>query len=96
MKNLIIALVIVAALVGFFLLTKRVVAAGIKKGDINGDGKVDAKDMAAAERIFLGINNPDTGKPYTAAEKARADVNGDGGVDMGDVVAIERISLGLA
>ena len=64
-------------------------------GDLNGDGYVGADDIADLERIILGLNDPRTGKPYTADQMRRADANGDGVVDMGDAVKIERYYLGL-
>ncbi|MHB8728228.1 MAG: dockerin type I repeat-containing protein [Sulfuricaulis sp.] len=58
-------------------------------GDLNGDGVVDAADVAISERIALGLIVP------TAAQLAHSDINGDGVIDASDVEHIRRKALGL-
>ena len=83
------SLAMVAAIVAFLFFWSR---NRFPKGDVNGDGKVDATDIHHVERmILLASNDLDGNRPYTAAEKARADVNGDGQITMSDVIAIEAI-----
>ena len=63
------------------------VAAG-KRGDVDGDGEVNARDYIITKRIVLGT--------YTAtAEQAEAaDVNKDGEVNSKDYIMIKRVVLG--
>lgn len=62
-------------------------------GDLNGDGLVNAADVALAERFALGLAVP------TAAQMEHADVapagNPDGVIDAADVARIRRKALGL-
>jgi hypothetical protein len=63
-----------------------------RDGDLNGDGVVDAADVAMAERIALGIVIP------TSSQLARGDVaptGGNGVMDAADVARIRRKALGL-
>ena len=57
-----------------------------KRGDVNGDGKVDIEDVNAAINIILDLKQP---TDYTG----NADLNGDGKVDIEDVNAIINIIL---
>jgi len=57
----------------------------IVAGDANNDGKVNAADITACERIIMGLDPVDV----------NADTNMNGVVDMGDVVKIIRIIRGL-
>lgn len=57
-------------------------------GDVDGDGKVSAKDYAMIKRIILGTYKP------SAEELERADVNGDGKVNTVDYAMVKRIVLG--
>jgi hypothetical protein len=59
------------------------------KGDINGDGYVDAADVHAIEQIIFGLGT------WTAKQIAAAEVNGDGITDMGDVTSLEYYITGL-
>lgn len=56
----------------------------VLQGDINGDGKIDAKDYALCKRICFGtyIPSPD--------ELKRADIDGDGEVTAKDYVLMKR------
>lgn len=54
----------------------------VKKGDTNGDGKVDVMDFAAVRMHLLEV------KTLEAAAFAAADTNGDGKVDVMDFAAI--------
>ena len=62
-------------------------------GDLNGDGVVDAADVAIAERIALGVLTP------TAAHLSHGDIapatTPDGVIDVADVARIRRRALGL-
>lgn len=53
-----------------------------KKGDVNGDGKVDVKDISMTSAAAKGK------KKLTAEQKAAADMNGDGKVTAADAEAI--------
>ena len=59
------------------------------KGDVNGDGDVNMKDVLFLRKIVAGIVAP------TPAEAARADVNGDGDVNMKDVLLLRKIVAGV-
>ncbi len=61
----------------------------IKKGDINGDGKISIVDLAALKRHMLDVKKIDGD-----ASKA-ADVNGDGKISIIDLAAIKRHLLGV-
>ena len=50
-----------------------------KKGDVNGDGKVNVTDVAKLAGYVKNI------KPLTAEEEARSDLNGDGKINITDV-----------
>ena len=54
-----------------------------KKGDVNGDGVVDASDVAALVNEVLGLSDI----------AAAADINGDGVVNAGDVTALVNLLL---
>lgn len=63
---------------------------GLRKGDVNGDGKVDILDVmliinAILERTLL-----------TDSQRLSADVNNDNVVDIRDAVGTVRIALGLS
>jgi hypothetical protein len=56
-------------------------------GDLNGDGKVDIKDISIVARAF-GSYGPDywyPGSPPSARWNPVADVNSDGKIDMKDI-----------
>jgi len=53
------------------------------KGDVNGDGNVNALDYVALRRVLLGRNSA-----------TNADVNRDGSINALDYVALKRILLG--
>ena len=57
-----------------------------KKGDVNGDGKVNVGDIMAVINVMAGLDGE--------AEKAAADVNGDGKVNVGDIMAVINIMAG--
>ena len=50
-----------------------------KRGDVDGDGKINAKDLTLAKRIVLG-------KLTDSGAKKAADVDGNGAVEMADLV----------
>jgi LysM repeat protein len=54
----------------------------VKKGDVNGDGKVDIKDVTITSAAAKGK------KKLTAEQKEAADMNGDGKVTTADAEAI--------
>lgn len=59
----------------------------ILKGDVNGDGKVDASDAAdiLVESALIGAGN---GGEFTPEQNIAADVNGDGKIDASDAALI--------
>jgi len=60
-----------------------------KKGDLNGDGKVNSLDFALLRLHLLGVSSL-TGKNYT-----NADVNGDGRVNSIDFAFMKQYLLGM-
>ena len=63
----------------------------LKKGDVNGNGEVDAVDYLLVKKQVLGT--------YTAKseeERMRMDINGDGDVDAIDYIQLKKIVLGGA
>lgn len=53
-------------------------ASSIQRGDVNGDGVVDAADVTRLQAYFGIAVNPDN------PEMVRADLNGDGFIDIAD------------
>ena len=64
---------------------KTTLPAASLKGDVNQDGKIDAKD-AAALRDYLLI------KTKTLAAPANADINGDGKLNAVDLALLKRLA----
>lgn len=58
------------------------------KGDINGDGKLNAVDYAMLKRYLLGTYT------LTKDQMERADINGDGHITSKDYAMLKRIILG--
>lgn len=58
-----------------------------KKGDVNGDGKIDARDYAMCKRIVLKTYKP------TPEEFWAADINDDGKVSVLDYMRLKRMVL---
>ncbi len=69
-------------------ITVRVTAEGLR-GDINGDGYVDAADAMLCLKHAVGLVTLDE------AQQKVADVNGDGFIDAGDAIKILRYDAGL-
>ena len=61
----------------------------IIKGDVSGDGKINAMDANAAKRVLNGSAG------LTDAQRAACDVNGDGQINAIDVNIIGRYLLGF-
>lgn len=58
-----------------------------KRGDINGDGKVDMYDLGLLGEYLSSLAEmPDGVSKFTSCEKKAADINGDGKVTDGDVL----------
>ena len=57
------------------------------KGDVNGDGKVDAKDHLMTKRAFLGTFK------LTDEQFARADMDGDGKISAKDILMLLRLII---
>ena len=57
-----------------------------KRGDVNGDDKVNVSDVTALINMILGVIPKDM---------TRADVNGDGKINVSDVTALVNIILGV-
>lgn len=68
--------------------TVRVTGAA-KAGDLNGDGNVDAIDLALMRQYLAGLI------PKEDLDLSAADVDGNGGVDTGDLLALRRTLSGL-
>ena len=64
----------------------KVIMSGFVKGDVNGDGKVNAADI-------VELINVVNGKPSGAYNAQAADINGDGEVTADDVDGIVDIIL---
>lgn len=63
-------------------LSKKVTgAAPIKKGDVNGDGEINTKDIVDLVSYMMG---------NTTLSLSAADVNGDGKVDITDVLMVSN------
>jgi surface antigen len=58
-------------------------------GDLNGDGLVDARDVAITMQFAIQV------REISDVQKTAADVNGDGRVDVLDVVLIMHFALGF-
>ena len=58
-----------------------------KKGDVNGDGKIDARDYMLCKRIVMKTYSP------SEIEKWAADINNDGKVSALDYVRLKRMVL---
>lgn len=69
-----------------FTITKKQV---VMRGDLNGDGCVDAGDAVLISRYDAGLIT------LTAAQLEAGDLNNDGYVDAGDAVIISRYDAGL-
>jgi pseudomonalisin len=61
----------------------------IHDGDLNGDGVVDAADIALIERIALGR------VAANSTAMTHGDINGDGNIDASDIEHVRRKALGL-
>ena len=59
------------------------------RGDLNGDGKINALDIIFVQRLIVGMD------PLTDEKKALADINGDGKVNALDIIFIQRHIVGL-
>ena len=60
---------------------------GREKGDVNGDGEIDARDVLLCKKIVLKTYEP------TPAEEWAADINGDGEVSILDYLRLKKIVL---
>lgn len=60
----------------------------VKRGDVNADGKIDARDYMLLKRIVLGTYVPDS------STRDRANVNGDKAIDAKDYMLLKRVVLG--
>ena len=59
------------------------------RGDLNGDGKINALDIIFVQRLIVGLDQ------LTDEKKALADINGDGKVNALDIIYIQRHIVGL-
>lgn len=64
---------------------KTTLPAASLKGDVNQDGKIDAKDAAALRDYLLA-------KTKTLAAPANADINGDGKLNAADLALLKRLA----
>ncbi|MEO8623821.1 MAG: dockerin type I domain-containing protein, partial [bacterium] len=65
------------------------VEAGVLRGDVNGDGKVDAFDALLIQQAIVGS------LPAGTAAYPRGDANCNGIIDAGDVLLVLKTSVGL-
>lgn len=62
------------------------VSRSVKKGDLNGDGKIDNNDLPIIIDLYFGVKQP------TASQKITGDVNNDGKINLSDVTLL-RLKL---
>ena len=62
---------------------------GVKRGDVNGDGKLSVADVTALITI---VNGGDNVEPYKFKHEA-ADVNKDKTIDKADVITLVKILM---
>ncbi len=55
------------------------------RGDVNGDGKINALDITSASRIIAGLDTM----------TLRADINGDGKMNALDITSLELLIAGI-
>jgi hypothetical protein len=65
------------------------VGLGVKKGDVNNDGKVNVQDATLVLRAAVGLVT------LSPAQAAAADVITDGKVNVSDATRILRMAVGL-
>jgi hypothetical protein len=59
------------------------------RGDVNGDGKIDASDALLIQQALVGL------LPSSTVVYPRGDANCNGGIDAADVVLVLRAAVGL-
>ncbi len=64
-------------------------AAAFAPGDVNGDGRIDVRDVVLAMQHALGL------KKLTGAQFLAADITGDGAINVRDVTKMMQFSLGI-
>lgn len=72
----------------FVLMMSSAVSAQTIMGDVNGDGRVDVRDVVLIQKHVLGKIS------LTAQQRDVADVNGDGLIDARDVALVMQRSIG--
>lgn len=73
---------------GMTAYTDNILKAFVKRGDVNEDGEINAKDYMMAKRLVLGTLEP------SATQQQNADADGNGKVDVKDYMMIKRHVLG--
>lgn len=61
----------------------------VKKGDCNGDGKIDSADLLAIQKYLLKVNS------LTSAKASAADTNNDNKIDSADLLKVQKHLLGI-
>ena len=61
----------------------------VKRGDLNGDGKISALDIIKVQRLIVGLD------PTLDEVLPVADVNQDGKISALDIIKIQRHIVGL-
>ncbi|SCW58238.1 Beta-N-acetylglucosaminidase [Eubacterium ruminantium] len=61
----------------------------VHKGDLSGDGKINALDIIFIQRLIVGLDK------VTDTKKALADINGDGKINALDIIFVQRHIVGL-
>jgi hypothetical protein len=75
-------------------VTEKLFVGVLRKGDINGDGKVDLTDAVLALKVAAGLNPTGAGI-RTSYPTSGADVNGDGMVGAAEMIYILQYLAGL-
>ncbi len=63
----------------------------VKKGDCNGDGKIDTADLLTIQKQLLNISKIPEG-----AKLKSADINNDGKIDTADLLAVQKKLLNIS
>lgn len=62
----------------------------VKRGDCNGDGKIDSADLLSTQKHLLGVT------VLTDAKASAADANKDSKIDSADLLKIQKYLLGVS
>lgn len=85
---LLLFIAVLAAFVTVFALATFAEKETVKRGDVNGDGLVDARDIILLQQYFAGYDYDKNEPPFEISEGA--DVNGDGHITTKDVLSLRE------